>query len=157
MSRTREDIVTELRQATQGPLGPRSLAGAVRKSLSLLHELRADSVSWEQTAQLLNDAGLAATAESIRRTVRREEERGALFAIGPGTRVQTKRRHPAPAEQPSAEVGGIAPEQSPVPQATGPPAPLSPTLRLGSPHNATALVTGRALLDQMSKLRDLNK
>jgi hypothetical protein len=154
MSRTRDDIVTQLRQAVHGPLGRRSLAAAIRKGLDLVLELRADSVSWEQIAQLLGEVDLTASAESIRRTVRRETERRTRPGPSPApTTAQADPRPPVPAEGPGHGAAAAA-ELEPLPQATGPPAP-APTSRLPRPPGTKALFAGGALLDQMKKLKEL--
>lgn len=151
MNRTRDDILTELRQAVQGPLGPRSLAAAIRKGLKLVLELRADSVSWEQIARLFSEAGLPTSAESIRRTVRRQTEPRMRPGRSPAPPAQSEPLLSATGEGPRHEAAGAA-ELEPVPQATGPPAP-APT----SPSPAgRALSAGGALLHQMKKLKDLD-
>lgn len=152
MSPTNEDIVAELRQAIEGPLGVRSLAGAMRrKGLELVQELRADC-SWEQIARLFTDNGLPATAESIRRTVRRQEDRDGRRSHAPTVPAQAWPTLPATHEHPFKTEGSAAGSEH-VPPATGPPA----TPRKIPAPGATALVAGGVFLDQSNKLKELNK
>lgn len=114
MSKTHDEIVIDLHKAAQGPLGRRTLAGAVRKGLKLLLELRADH-SWEELSAAMVEVGCPVSAETCvepcgarfkqdphRQTGRRTKRpRGVRFGSGSGRRYSP---HPVCyAAQPAGE------------------------------------------------------
>lgn len=150
MTKTKSDIITILRDASEAPLGRRTLAGMVRKSVKLFVELRADH-TWEELSAVMRDIGYPVSAETLRRTIRRarpaQPAPPSPLLPTPPTLKETAAITPVPAPRPDA---------LPRPHARDPPLPepSKPGLS-GSDDNPFTM--GRTVLDKLSKLRDLNR
>lgn len=151
MNRTREDIIEELVRAANGPLGPRSLADTIRKSKALLMMLLSERIKWRQIAALYAETGHNASAETIRRTFNRikAEDKGVPQAVLAPFKGDVGNRRDTPSAEPLRQNSNSL-------MATGPPVP--PT---SSPFNTTqgdrAVNTGASLLDDLKKLKELDK
>lgn len=151
MDRTRQDIIEELVRAANGPLGPRSLTETIRKSKGLLRMLLEERIKWRQIAALYAEAGQNASDETIRRTFRRikAEDEKALQSVPAPSRGDAGNRSDRPRPE-------VLRQDSNFSMATGP-----PLLPKSSPFNTTrgdrAVNTGASLLDDLKKLKELEK
>lgn len=150
MTNTKTDIITILCDASEAPLGRRTLAGMVRKSVKLFVELRADH-TWEELSAIMREIGYPVSAETLRRTIRRalpaQLAPSSPLCPTPPTLDETAAITSVPASKPDA---------LPRPHARDPPLPKLPEPASSGGHD-NPFTMGRTVLDKLSRLQDLNR